>query len=339
VVLLWVRQQQTSKCGAACSSQQIAGRFINESRNRLDGLIRSCYSCSLMDDRKQFIMKRLEQVGMNLDHQFTPKDAMEVAGITYRQLNEWDKKGALGANRGKEGGWRRFSFQQLFALLICAEIRRIFGTSLQSLQWLTSYLLRPGSEQFIRAAYTIAEGGWTMYLLTDFRETCVMHGDISFEGLIEEGFFRSDTNTGFAFLHINPLVNRILVAAGQPPLKKSDAIYELWANTMSSYEFPSEVMTESERNLLQLIRNKPNQEVTVLVNDGQIQRAYVDEHLKKPEGGYTRKQMLAALESQDFSTLTVGKRDGEIARMTLRTPIRIDGDTGRTRSLSAGDDE
>ena len=98
-------------------------------------------------------------------------------------------------------------------------------------------------------------------------------------------------------------------------------------------------ITEEERKLIGLIREKQDQRVLAHVRKGHIVRVAVEEELEIPEGGYSGEQLVAVLETKDFATLTIGKRAGEIARMNLLTPIKIDKDTGRTRILPTGESE
>jgi hypothetical protein len=58
---------------------------------------------------------------------FTACDVYRTAGLSYRQLNNWDLKGVLPNSRRKEAGWRTFSYREVFAIFVCSEIRTRFG--------------------------------------------------------------------------------------------------------------------------------------------------------------------------------------------------------------------
>ncbi len=280
-----------------------------------------------------------KHLNLELDHEFTAKDALEVAGLTYRQLNEWEKKGVLGAGRDSSDGWRKFSSQQLFALLICATIRNDFGAPLESLRKLASYLLEPDSDHFDWAAITIADSGWTVYLLTDLDETFIMHGDLMLLDLLNKGFLRPADSPNYLLLHVNPLVNKVLEAAGQQTLEKSDDLYEdLRKHRSSTYQFPSTDITESERNLLWLVRSKPDQRISVHVTDGEIRRADVEREVAHVADGYTREQVLDALESESYQTLRIGKHNGRIVSLNQRIPRVLDGKAEKTRTQPIEDD-
>ena len=71
---------------------------------------------------------------------FRARDLREVAGLSYRQLNDWDKRGAFPHQRTAKGEWRRVNALQAMALRIVSELRRRFGIPLQKqhhlLRWM-----------------------------------------------------------------------------------------------------------------------------------------------------------------------------------------------------------
>jgi hypothetical protein len=62
------------------------------------------------------------------------RDLLQLAGLTYRQLNDWEHRaGVLEAERATSDGWRKFSWEEALALCICADLRRQFAIPLKSL--------------------------------------------------------------------------------------------------------------------------------------------------------------------------------------------------------------
>src|SRR5688572_23058003 len=86
----------------------------------------------------------------------TAGDAKEAAGLTYRQLNDWDEKGVLPENESREARWRRFSPREIFALMVCSAIRKEYGVPLKSLKWLSDYMLQEGANHFEAAVQIIS---------------------------------------------------------------------------------------------------------------------------------------------------------------------------------------
>ena len=68
-------------------------------------------------------------------------DVRELAGLTYRQLNEWDKRDALPHNRKGQTGWRRVNAWQAIALSIAGDLQRRFGVPVAQLARLTTWML------------------------------------------------------------------------------------------------------------------------------------------------------------------------------------------------------
>lgn len=158
--------------------------------------------------------------------EFTASDVKASAGLSYRQLNDWESKGALPGNRESEAGWRKFTLREVFAVMVCAEIRRQFGVPLESLRWVRSFMLQEGANHFSYAVETIDNYGFAVWLLTDLKETFIMDTDLEMEDLLHLGFLRGASPKGFILIPINPLVNRLL-QCHKPPIKLKihDKIY------------------------------------------------------------------------------------------------------------------
>ncbi len=71
----------------------------------------------------------------------TPKRVMAATGLTYRQINDWDARGALPHSRRGKRGWRAFSIQDVVALRLAREFRDDFSTPLTLLGSLIHWLV------------------------------------------------------------------------------------------------------------------------------------------------------------------------------------------------------
>ena len=67
-----------------------------------------------------------------------------VTGLSYRQLNEWDKRDSLPHERNGKAGWRRFDIWQVISLRIIAEINHRFGTPLVKQRRLLDWMIGQG---------------------------------------------------------------------------------------------------------------------------------------------------------------------------------------------------
>jgi DNA-binding transcriptional MerR regulator len=102
-----------------------------------------------------------------------PRDVQVLAGLSYRQLNQWESRGAVPHRRGRDAGWRRFSPSEVFTLMVCAKVRRRLNVPLQSLKWLRKRMLQHGIDH-LDAALRFINAGEDPCLLTDLRETLVL---------------------------------------------------------------------------------------------------------------------------------------------------------------------
>jgi hypothetical protein len=160
------------------------------------------------------------------DAEFKPADVKAAAGLSYKVLNDWERKGVFPTDKGRGAGWRKFTLREVFALMVCSEIRQRFGVPVESLRWIKAFMLKEGANHFNYAVETIDKYGFAVWLLTDLKETFIMDTDLEMEELLHLGFLRGASPKGFILLSINPLVNRLL-QCHKPPikLKIQDRIY------------------------------------------------------------------------------------------------------------------
>jgi hypothetical protein len=64
---------------------------------------------------------------------FTAADVQDTAGLSYRQLNDWEGKGVIPEDKQRGSKWRRFNLLEVFALLVCARLRDEFNIPVQKL--------------------------------------------------------------------------------------------------------------------------------------------------------------------------------------------------------------
>jgi len=270
------------------------------------------------------------------DVSFTAKDVKKIAGLSYRQLNDWTSKGLLDDDReGQE--WRTFTPKQMFVLLTCATLREQFGAPLEGLGYVANFMLDEKANHFAWAVEAIANRGYAIYLLTDFRKTFIMESDLEFEIMFRRGVFRSEGHVGYALLHINPLVNAVLEAMGQARVETRGDYYRARAEAQSrAFQFAGDDISENERHLLEVIRRRSDHVVTVHVRGGHITKAYADDSIESASRGLTPEEILTVLEGSDQQTLTISKRQGKVMNLNRRTPVKFPEDEGGTSSGRGG---
>lgn len=253
------------------------------------------------------------------EQDFRASDVKEVADLSYRQLHNWDSKGALPSQREAKEGWRRFTTREVFVLLVCKEIREKFGVPLESLGFVKSFMLQKEADHFRYALTMMKDYGLTVYLLTDFKETFILDNDLEFEDLFELAFFRGDDPAGYIFLKLNPLVNRLLKWRDLPELKTSNVVYD----SLNVARTRERAGSQQELEVLRLIREKAYQRILVHLKGGKIVEIDVEEDLSKDELAKREKDIRELLNDKDYQTITVQRHDGRIVHISRKIPIKF----------------
>ena len=245
---------------------------------------------------------------------FTAKDAKELAGLSYRQLNDWDARGAVPAERDKEGGWRKFTPKQLFSLMICNEIRRLYGIPVERLGFVSSFMTQEGPNH-LAAAIELMAAGLHVFLLTDLEETFVMDSDLTFMDYMRVGYFRVEETRPYIFLRLNEIVNRLLGAMKDAAhLEPRDDLYRARRQVGAAIS----VRTAPELDLLQAIRSGKFDRVEVKVKEGRIRFLNAEGEVEADELAVDNGSVNVTRKAE-FETLSITTRDGQVvtARRTL----------------------
>ena len=82
--------------------------------------------------------------------------------------------------------------------LICNEIRRLYGTPVERLRFVRSFMMQEGADH-LAAAIRLMAHGLHVFLLTDLKETFVMDSDLEFRDYMELGYFRVEETRPYVF--------------------------------------------------------------------------------------------------------------------------------------------
>jgi DNA-binding transcriptional MerR regulator len=249
---------------------------------------------------------------------FTARDAEELAGMTYRQLNDWDARGAVPGERAGNAGWRKFSPRDLFAIMVCSEIRRRFGVPVESLRFVMRCMVQNDGRDHLRAAIDLMQLGLSVYLLTDFKETFVMDSDLEFLDMMRIGYFRMDVPCAYIFIRLNDIVNRMFTATKTPELKPNNRVYFL--KEVAQAEITA--CTPTEMKVLQLLRREDCDRVTVLFKYGEPNRIEVEGDVSLEELKETAEAVGIKKESE-FETITVTRHAGKATRVKRKIPSPV----------------
>ena len=250
------------------------------------------------------------------DRRFSASDVREVADISYRQLNDWDQKGAVPPSREKASGWRRFTERELFVLLVCQEMRKKYGVPVESLKYVTSCMVREGANHFAAAIEIMALFHMPVFLLTDFETTFIMDHPFELSDYLLMGLGSNHQEAAFVLLKVNPLVNRILARREKPiEIKESHDGYDLLHQLRGQFS----TRTSEEYEVLKLLRDESFARVDVHLRHGEIKKAYAHEEL----GEMSDADVLDLLKSEDFQNITVTLHNGRIVRLQRELTFKL----------------
>ncbi len=251
------------------------------------------------------------------DPTVTAGDVKKATGMSYRQLNDWDAKGALPTQREQESEWRKFSLLELFVIMLSKEIRDRFGTPLESLAFLQKCMLQKGGNH-LNAAIEIMRRGMVVFILTDLRETFIMDSDLEFEWLFRAGMLRGSENQGYIFIEVNHIVNRLLECLKTPvtlPIHKR--FYEVIAQAKAAIT----VQDQDELTVIHAIRDRDYKRVVLTKKNGEDMFLEVEQELST--SGDAKTQMDSILSEHDFQTVTVSRVAGKNVRVMRKRPILL----------------
>lgn len=242
---------------------------------------------------------------------YTASHVKDATGLSYRQLNEWDRRGALPETREGDASWRRFSPRDFFVLLVCAELRKRFPVPLEQIKYVKDFMLQDGADHF-RAAVELMVRGFNVLLLTDFATTFAMDTDVEIGELLYLGMTRDNDPAAFVILKINPLVNRMLACRTEPiELKIKDTVYDVIYAAKGLM-----LQNREEQDLIQLIRSGDYSKIIIRMISGEIVRVDAEsEH-----GAMDDEHLAEFVRQQDFQTVSVTTQNGKIVRVTRTSP-------------------
>lgn len=139
---------------------------------------------------------------------YKASDVRELANISYRQLNDWEAKGVFPPKRMKVDGWRRFDIDEVFALMICSEIRNTFGVPVETLGSLYSFITN-GEDAYLRkwVDECLDKPDQQLFLLADLKEFLTIGTFEDFAGRFNMSPAQDMAN-GYLLLRLNPLAVR-----------------------------------------------------------------------------------------------------------------------------------
>ncbi len=249
------------------------------------------------------------------ERRYTSKDAREKAGLSYRQLNDWESRGALPpGGRESERGWRRFSPKELFALMVCAEVRERYGIPVEKVRYVLECMMREDADHF-QAALELMSFGLNIFLLTDFKETFVMDSDLEFEDYMTYGYFRADRPQAYIFMRLNDIAARLLESPDKVKSSIADGLYAVKMESRAAIT----VKNQPEIDLLQALRSGNFDHVSVKVKNGDIRVISLEGDVPKNDVSEQADGVRVKSENE-FETFEVSKAGGQVIKARRKLP-------------------
>lgn len=223
---------------------------------------------------------------------------MGVADMTYRQLNEWDQKGVLPHDREGDRGWRRFSPNQIFTLMVCRALQKRFGTPLPLLKLVISKMNESGVNYANWVSERVFSLGVGVWLVTDFTETFFIDDEVGLSARIGGGLFSRSEPNGYAMLRVDPLLDMLTQRLGNDPLEMHGIGYALIREGYGVLDSP-------ERELLRNIRGGEFRSIEVALDDGEIRT------IKKTSSVEPEADIAALLREQKYQRISIVRTDGK----------------------------
>lgn len=244
---------------------------------------------------------------------YSARDVLRASGLTARQLNDWDERGALPHDREGETGWRRFSIREIFVLMVCAELRTQFGVSVERVKFVQKFMLQDGADHFQAAIRLMGVLGLGVWLLTDFEGTFIMDSEMEFEQLWSMGYFGGDEPAAYALLKVNPLVNRLLGCMKEPILLPAHGRgYQI----MNDPSYNIGLYSPEELEAIELIRSGNYESVEIVAPNGRIETLYATARVDPTA------DLNQIRREHPFQTLTVKMKDGKTLSVTQQKVIK-----------------
>lgn len=253
---------------------------------------------------------------------FTIQDTQSIVDdLTYRKINDWDTKDILSCSRdNKETGWRRFSIIDILKLMIISQLRK-FGVATENIKIIMD---RISSGFKVPAGYkTDKIAGVAMSILEKGFISCV--GNERLFLLIDEdarAFFLPEKELGF-YTASDDIPSSLLTLPFFSYVQK--IIMALHKNAKTSdnpfiEKLAHEILSERERKILDIIRNKAYEELTIVRGNGSEMTVRAKSRERRE---FSDKDAIKAINDKDYQNITVAVVGGKKLSITREETLKV----------------
>lgn len=232
--------------------------------------------------------------------------------LSYRQLNDLDSNKLLPEGRENKASWRKFSYKELVYLELVSELKE-FGLKREQFKHLWESFFKERSKDtkeidlnhkvHAEIAIGCVLGGIEMTLAIDSKS------DVFFSDPIYSAI--SKYSKPHIKISLNEIINQL-----NPKIGLEIAPIEFASNNVSI------TLTDKEKELLKIVRDKDYSSVKVKKKDGELATAYAEKYSSENQG-LSPRDIEILLKSKDYIDITVVKRDGKIVNFKLEETIKL----------------
>jgi len=222
--------------------------------------------------------------------------------LSYRQINYLDSADILKDNRKSDKEWRKFNFKEIIFFALTQRLRQ-YGLNDDYLKKIGDCFFKKTNSQNSDFAVIMAMNGQHIVISQE------SNGDVYFSDTITDNLYNSKQSI-LLRINLNEIINEFFKKTGK---RKQ---YKTYADIMS--ELAIDGMSEKEREIMELIRNKEYKTITIKKNDK-------EEFIVKGETAKTanEKDLITMLKEKDFADFIVVKRDGNIVNIKVEDNFKI----------------
>lgn len=240
--------------------------------------------------------------GLGDDVELKASDVRENAGLSYRQLNDWEARGVLPEDNDRGSGWRNYTPREVFLLMVMGAFRRQYGIPVEKLKYIKECMLQEGADHLRYSVEKISMLGTSIWLITDFKETFLLDTELEISDMYSLGFFHSEEPHGYFLMNLTPLVQKLMkVLRPEIELELSTAGFELRAAVSKG----TTIRNELEAKLLKHVRAEDITKIEIGMNNGEIKT------LKVSQDRDVNSDINELLSESDFQNISITRRDGE----------------------------
>lgn len=243
-----------------------------------------------------------------------------VPNLSYRRINLWTTETRLiSDSRTEDTGWRKFSQIDILKLQIITALREDAGIAIENIKTLMDKISSSTFSQSVEPktvkvleleyAYLKAKSGNKYSLLIDFRE----------EPLIVLG---TEAKTLADYLAIREGDSPMLILPFYRYVERMNKSIPLIENTTMGSVILKRHFAPSakEQKLLDIIRKKQYEEISLVRKDG---GNFIIRAKSHQRGSFSDKDVLSAINSKDFQSVTVSTVGGKKLTISQEETIKV----------------